>query len=120
MSKSTDAKKTVKAYLLEVCTEEMEENNFPATMEGLKDYLNFREDEYKWNIDRIGRQNATREWLMGLALPIHFWNDDIVDFCDELGVTAKRKTYEKTIIDTINKYWSAMAKNVCEVKEGKF
>ena len=64
--------------------------------------------EYGWKISRVGKQAAIAEWLQGLALPIAFYNDDIIDLAIECGSIDENPS-DKLKQKVLNNYWSFMA-----------
>ena len=81
----TEYKKNYKQYILS--TIETDTNDQPITTEREKiNYIfNRFNSEYDWNIKRIGKQKALAEWLSGLALPIAFYNYDILKLAIDMG-----------------------------------
>lgn len=64
--------------------------------------------EYGWMIERVGKINAVREWLQGLALNIAFYNSDIIDLAIKSGSLPENHT-EKQADKILDNYWYFMA-----------
>jgi hypothetical protein len=123
MSISSDRRKQVKQYILDCCEDRLKEACMPVDFDNLKEYLNFRESEYSWNILRIGRQKATREWLLGLAIPVMFYNYEILEYCKALGVHKIKKTEKGQDTEDIkctDGYWTVLAVYIEQIKRGNY
>jgi len=64
--------------------------------------------EYGHMIDRVGEQKALSEWLSGLALPLPFYNYDIIELAKSMGSVDKNLT-EKQEDKILENYWDFMA-----------
>jgi len=83
-------------------SEDMPEQN---RIEYISDRFN---SEYGYLVSRVGKQKAIAEWLSGLALPIPFYYEDIIDLAVEMGSTEPNpsKQTRELICD---RYWDFMA-----------
>lgn len=69
--------------------------------------------EYGFNVERIGRANALKEWLQGLpsCVDIDFYNHDIIKRAKEYGSLPQDAT-EKQEDKLLEKYWYYMAMRI--------
>tara|TARA_R110002020_G_scaffold103975_1_gene243576 strand:- start:109 stop:456 length:348 start_codon:yes stop_codon:yes gene_type:complete len=100
----TKYKKNYRSYILECLdvSEDMPETN---RIEYISDRFN---SEYGHRVARVGKQNAIAEWLSGLALPIPFYYEDIVDLAVQMG-SIEPNPSDRTRELVCEKYWDFMA-----------
>ena len=65
-------------------------------------------NEYGFNIKRMGKRKALAEWLSGLAIPIPFSNWDILNLAKKMGSVDEELT-PKQEDKIIQGYWDFMA-----------
>jgi len=65
-------------------------------------------EENGYMVARVGKQKAIAEWLSGLALPIPFYYEDIIDLAVEMG-SIEPNPSEKTRELICDRYWDIMA-----------
>jgi len=76
--------------------------------ERVKYLLNRFTKECGFNIERLGKRKALADWLSGLAIPIPFYNGDIIELAKNMGsVDSELTTKQEDKI--INSYWDFMA-----------
>ena len=64
--------------------------------------------EYGFMVERVGKQKAIAEWLSGLALPLPFYYDEIVNLAVEMGsIDPEPSDQLRTKVQ--NNYWLFMA-----------
>jgi hypothetical protein len=64
--------------------------------------------EYGFMVDRVGKQKAIAEWLSGIAINIHFYNEDIIKLAQRMGSVNDNLTSSEE--DKIcQNYWHFMA-----------
>ena len=65
------------------------------------------QSEYGWRVQQVGFQKAIIDWLQGLALPIAFYNHDILEnyklWNDKDNLTEKEED------KILSQYWAYMA-----------
>ena len=105
----TAYKKNYKKYILECLkTEDIFIDKQP-TDEELIDYLFDRfNSEYRWSIERQGKQKALTDWLQGLAIHIPFYYEDIINLAIEMGSIDENPNL-KLSQKVCDNYWSFMA-----------
>ena len=64
--------------------------------------------EYSYNIERSGKHRAMTDWLQGLALPIPFYNDEIIQLAKNMG-SIRKNASERTQEKVIENYFSFFA-----------
>lgn len=81
---------------------------------GRKQKLQFLMDTFKkeagWNIERVGEQNAFRDWTQGLpsVFGIEFENYQILNLAQKMGSLPKKAT-EKQEDRILENYWNFIA-----------
>ena len=100
----TKYKEKYKDYILS-CLDVEKETSRNQRIKHLFDRFN---SEYGFNIKRLGKRKALAEWLSGLAIPIPFYNGDIIALAKTMGSVNSdlSSTQENNII---NGYWDFMA-----------
>lgn len=100
----TKYKEKYKDYILS-CLDVEKETSRNQRIKHLFDRFN---NEYGFNIKRLGKRKALAEWLSGLAIPIPFYNGDIIALAKTMGSVNSdlSSTQENNII---NGYWDFMA-----------
>lgn len=82
----------------------------PKTTKEKLEFLKERfQSEYGYAINRIGYQDAMRDWYQGLAIDIPFYNNDIIELAKKGGSLPQNAT-EKQEDKIIENYWSFMAR----------
>ena len=107
MSKSSELDRKAKIYILQCIAEDSEGNhyNIADSIEHVKTRFI---SEFGHEIKRRGEPAALREWLMGLALPIDFYNYDILKLAHAWGSLPDNAT-EKQEDKIMDNYWNFMA-----------
>ena len=64
--------------------------------------------EYGYNIERSGKHKAMTEWLQGLALPIPFYNHEIIQLAKDMGSIRKNasKRIQERVIENYFSFWA--------------
>ena len=75
-------------------------------------------NEYGFNIKRMGKRKALAEWLSGLAIPIPFYNADIISLAKEMGSVEKDLT-AKQEDNILENYWDFMASMILLLEREK-
>ena len=106
-----------KRYLLDCLSETTDGEPLPTYAERIAYAHDRFRSEYKWAIATMGEQRACEEWLQGLALPIAFYNHDIIELAKSWGSIPQDATarQEDKIIDN---YWRFMAAKLCQLHNG--
>jgi len=79
------------------------------------------ESEFDHEIKRRGYNQAFEEWIKGMpsCFNIPFWNDDIIDFCDKLGLidhTQSEKKIASRKQDLVNNYYKRITSYSIQLK----
>ena len=83
------------------------------------DYLfNRFNNEYGFNIKRMGKRKALAEWLSGFAIPIPFYNADIISLAKEMGSVEEDLT-PKQEDNILENYWDFMASMILLLEREK-
>lgn len=89
----------------------------------IKDKISFLKDtfysEKGWEIERIGRGAAIKDWIQGLPTCLHiaFYNCDILELAKTWGSLPINPT-EKQEDKILENYWSFMANKISQLFEG--
>lgn len=103
-----EIQKQVRAYVLD-CVEFGLDNEELKTTEEKISYLRIRfESEYGWMIKQKGKYMACREWLLGLAIDVDFYYNDIEQRLKLWGVLEGDYS-EKTLDKELDQYWDRLA-----------
>ena len=99
-----------KAYILNSITGYegvLEDSDNETKIKGLFDAFY---NEYGSQVERVGLQNAIREWLMGLpsVIDMHYYNYEISELAIEWGMITKRSK-EETKDKALDMYWNVLA-----------
>ena len=82
----TKYKENYKNYILDCIDSEDDLINQELTRNQKIQYLFDRfNSEYGWNIQRVGKYKAMKEWLSGLAINIPYTYFDIIELAQEMG-----------------------------------
>ena len=82
----TKYKQNYKQYILECLkTEDAFIGKQPTEDELIKYLFDRFNSEYRWSIERQGKQKALTDWLQGLAIRIPFYYEDIINLAVEMG-----------------------------------
>jgi len=81
----TKYKKNYKKYILDCVQLDNEEKELKTDQEKINYIFDRFNSEYGWNIERFGKFKAMSDWLSGLALPIEYYYDDIVELAIKMG-----------------------------------
>ena len=113
MSKASELDQAIKRYILSTVAEDAE-----ASDQMPVEYIRSRfQSEYGWRIKQAGRQTAMIDWLQGLAIPIAFYNWDILNLAKQWGSLPADATerHEDKILDN---YWRFMAAKTLQLLDG--
>jgi len=78
-------KKNYREYILNCVDLDNEGELLKTDQEKINYIFNRFNEEYSWNIEKVGKFKAMSEWLSGLALPIKYMDYDIVELAVKLG-----------------------------------
>lgn len=105
----TAYKKNYKKFILECLkTEDCFIDKKPTDEELIIYLFNRFNSEYRWSIERQGKQKALTDWLQGLAIRIPFYYEDIINLAIEMG-SIDANPSEKLSDKVCENYWSFMA-----------
>ena len=117
MSKATETRATIQAYILSVVeSSDFEDCSYFTKCETREEKISFLKgrffSEYGWNIKQVGEQRALINWLQGLALDVEFYNVQIIELMDSWGLvkhTAKGDISEKSYDKALAEYWNRLS-----------
>ncbi len=102
----TKYKKNYRQYILDcVYSDDKELTTDQEKINYIFDRFN---SEYSFEIKRVGKLKAMSKWLSGLALPIDYWNDDIVKLAVKMG-SINPNPSNKLYYQVCDNYWNFMA-----------
>ena len=105
----TEYKKNYKAYILECISNEYDLINKDLSDDEKINYIFDRfYNEYGFQIDRVGKQQAMSDWLSGLAIGIPYTYSDIIELAISMGSIDESPS--EALQDRVcENYWSFMA-----------
>ena len=117
MSKATETRATIQAYILSVVDSPgFEGCDYFTKCETREEKISFLKSrffsEYDWNIKQVGEQRALINWLQGLALNVEFYNVQIIKLMDSWGLVkhnAKGDISEKSYDKALDEYWARLS-----------
>lgn len=112
-----EARKRATAYILDCIENDGFENepyyNKCRTEKAKAKFLHGRfMSEYGWCVDQKGKQAALIDWLQGLALNIHYMNDDILTAHREWNELGGMQLSEKRESAILESYWRYMSMRI--------
>lgn len=90
----TEYKKNYKKYILDCVQLDCEEKELKTDQEKINYIFDRFNSEYGWKVERVGKFKAMSDWLSGLALPIEFYYDDIVELAVRMGSIDENPNYK--------------------------
>ena len=109
----TEYKKNYKNYILSTIEEDSEGKPITTDQEKINYIFDRFNSEYDWKIERVGKFKAMSEWLSGLALPIEYYYDDIVELAIKMGSIDKNPS-DKLRSKVEQNYFDFMANIILE------
>lgn len=100
--------------ILDGITEDYDGNPVQSDRAKAKILTDRFESEFKYDIQRYGRQKAMENWLSGLAIDIPYSYNDILKIAKNGGSLPENAT-EKQEDKIVNNYWSFMAKETLKL-----
>ena len=90
----TEYKKNYKKYILDCVQLDNEEKELKTDQEKINYIFDRFNSEYGWKVQRVGKFKAMSDWLSGLALPIEYYYDDIVELAIKMGSIDENPNYK--------------------------
>jgi hypothetical protein len=90
----TEYKKNYKKYILDCVQLDCEEKELKTDQEKINYIFDRFNSEYGWKVERVGKFKAMSDWLSGLALPIEYYYDDIVELAVRMGSIDENPNYK--------------------------
>jgi len=90
----TAYKKNYKKYILDCVQLDCEEKELKTDQEKINYIFDRFNSEYGWKVQRVGKFKAMSDWLSGLALPIDYYYDDIVELAIKMGSIDENPNYK--------------------------
>jgi hypothetical protein len=90
----TEYKKNYKKYILDCVQLDCEEKELKTDQEKINYIFDRFNSEYGWKVQRVGKFKAMSDWLSGLALPIEYYYDDIVELAIKMGSIDENPNYK--------------------------
>jgi len=109
----TAYKKNYKKYILDCVQLDSEDKELKTEQEKINYIFDRFNSEYDWKIERVGKFKAMSEWLSGLALPIEYYYDDIVELAIKMGSIDKNPS-DKLRSKVEQNYFDFMANIILE------
>ena len=109
----TAYKKNYKKYILDCVQLDSEDKELKTEQEKINYIFDRFNSEYDWKIKRVGKFKAMSEWLSGLALPIEYCYDDIVELAIKMGSIDKNPS-DKLRSKVEQNYFDFMANIILE------
>ena len=101
----------IRQYILDCIDEGLENEDLTTDQEKIK-YLQDRfNSEYGWMIQRVGKINACREWLLGLALNVDYSYYNIEQRLKLWGILDGTES-EKKLDAELDRYWDRLGEAV--------
>lgn len=112
----TKYKENYKNYILDCLNDEDEITENSSRLEKIKYLFNRFNNEYGWHVKNVGKQKAIAEWLQGCAIPITFWNNEIIKLAIKLGSINENPSEQlkNTVVDN---YWVFMANIILDFEK---
>ncbi len=101
-------KKNYREFLLELIEEDYNNEPLATDQDKIKFLKNRFTTEYGFMVERVGEHKAVSEWLSGLAIPIPFYNGEIVELAVKMG-SIEENPSEALQSRVIQNYWTFMA-----------
>lgn len=98
----------IRSYLLSVLADEDHGITDPTEQQLFNHAKERFFSEYGWYMDRVGLQQAMREWLLGLALSVDYTYHDIEQRLLSWGIMKGNET-EKQRDKALDQYWDRLA-----------
>lgn len=90
----TAYKKNYRKYILDCVQLDCEEKELKTDQEKINYIFDRFNSEYGWKVERVGKFKAMSDWLSGLALPIDYYYDDIVELAIKMGSIDENPNYK--------------------------
>lgn len=90
----TAYKKNYRKYILDCVQLDCEEKELKTDQEKINYIFDRFNSEYGWKVERVGKFKAMSDWLSGLALPIDYYYDDIVELAVKMGSIDENPNYK--------------------------
>ena len=90
----TEYKKNYKKYILDCVQLDCEEKELKTDQEKINYIFDRFNSEYGWKVQRVGKFKAMSDWLSGLALPIEYYYDDIIELAIKMGSIDENPNYK--------------------------
>jgi len=112
----TKYKKNYREYILSAIEEDGFGNELKEEQEKINHIFDRFKSEYGFLIERVGERKAMSEWLQGLALPIAFYNSDIIELAVDMG-SIDSNPPERLQDKVTENYWDFMANIILSFKK---
>ena len=117
LTKKRREKIFIQQYLLDcICLDDYDIAEPANDTEKLERVVEIFKAEKGWEVERCGPVVAFQNWLQGLcsALPIAFYNTDIIELAQKQGVLPENPT-EKQSDKILERYWRYMTMRFFEL-----
>jgi len=111
----TKYKPRYKQYILNQIKDDGWDNPLTDRREKIEHIMEKFRKEHGYEVPRIGKHNAIKEWLEGCALPIPVYNGDIIDLAVEMGSIDENPS-EKLIDGVLQNYYNFMTLMILEME----
>jgi hypothetical protein len=112
----TKTQKKAQAYIIDCIDSEAYEVKTSTDKEKIQFLFDTFRNEYGWYIERVGVNEALKEWYMGLpsVFNMAFTNYDILQLAKKWGTLAENAT-EKQEDKILSNYWNLLASNTIQL-----
>ena len=111
----TKYKPRYKQYILDQIKDDGWNNPLTDRREKIEYIMKKFRKEHGYEVCRIGKHKAIKEWLEGCALPIPVYNGDIIDLAVEMG-SIDENPNEKLIDGVLQNYYNFMTLMILEME----
>ena len=111
----TKYKPRYKQYILDQITDDGWDNPLTDRREKIEHIMKKFRKEHGYEVCRLGKHKAIKEWLSGGALPIPVYNGDIIDLAVEMG-SIEENPSDKVIDGVLLNYYNFMTLMILEME----
>jgi len=111
----TKYKPRYKQYILDQIKDDGWGNPLTERREKIEYIMKKFRKEHGYEVPRLGKHRAMKEWLEGCALPIPAYNGDIIDLAIEMGSIDENPS-EKLVDGVLQNYYNFMTLMILEME----
>lgn len=108
-TKRANFRPLIKNYLLECIADDLDMERDSMLESQMWEHVSYRvSSEYGFMVKRVGLQNAIREWLLGLALPVAYAYSEIEVLLRQWGI-LKVNSSDRAVEKELGQYWTRLS-----------